>query len=97
MYDVKEWLDTEMLYMEHHNFPHTFMIERQDGEITMFYKIWSSDKEWLKANLKAIQNLSLQGRPLSGPSAQRNRYINRQRPFSRCTKGPTAAYIEDWP
>ncbi|CAH1240934.1 Hypp6221 [Branchiostoma lanceolatum] len=34
MYDVKEWLDSEMLYMEHHNFPHTFMIERQDGENT---------------------------------------------------------------
>ncbi|XP_078593186.1 uncharacterized protein LOC144871538 [Branchiostoma floridae x Branchiostoma japonicum] len=52
MYDIKEWLDTAMLYMEHHNYPHAFKIERQDEVVTMLYKMWSSDKEWLKPTTK---------------------------------------------
>ncbi|XP_078657029.1 uncharacterized protein LOC144903082 [Branchiostoma floridae x Branchiostoma belcheri] len=52
MYNIKDWLDTEMLYMEHHNYPHAFKIERQNGEVTMEYKMWSSDKEWLKPTTK---------------------------------------------
>ncbi|CAH1240921.1 Hypp6205 [Branchiostoma lanceolatum] len=78
MYDVKEWLDTELLNMEHHNFPHTFVIERQDGEITMFYKMWSSGKEWLKANLKAIQNLSCASRmPTCGSHEDIDQFFSR--------------------
>eukprot|EP00058_Branchiostoma_floridae_P012161 XP_002597649.1 hypothetical protein BRAFLDRAFT_77449 [Branchiostoma floridae] len=46
MYDIKEWLDQEMSDMDHHNLPHAFKVQKENGETCLSYKMWSSDKTW---------------------------------------------------
>ncbi|XP_066266678.1 uncharacterized protein [Branchiostoma lanceolatum] len=69
MYDIKQWLDQEMVDIEHHNAPHTFKIIKKEGDVALEFKMWSSDKDWQKltpkrgGNEKAVLNRVPLGQP----------------------------------
>ncbi|XP_019628130.1 PREDICTED: uncharacterized protein LOC109472715 [Branchiostoma belcheri] len=88
MFDIKDWLDQEMSDMDHHNLPHAFKVQKENGEVCMYYKMWSSDKSWSLPTPKpgVSHQAPLNHVPIGQPKLQKpNPYVH-QRKLSATVK-----------
>ena len=59
MFDVKKWMDGHIVNtMSGHVHQHKFKFEINDGKVLIFYKKWSTTKDWVHLKPKDILNKS---------------------------------------